>query len=152
MILIFVAIRPASAITPIIMVGNNASDTAAKAEKACTLLCKVAVVLGKFSNTKEGRTAVVWAAWLSATKIAQASSMIAVPSLGTTALAIALICSTAYSIETIVGSDTFIGADFLNYANKWCVRGFSVVGVTSILPKGKLDYIIKFLEAVKNMD
>ena len=35
-LLIFVTIKPASAITPIVMIGNNASDTAAKAEKACS--------------------------------------------------------------------------------------------------------------------
>jgi len=35
-LLIFVAIKPASAITPVVMIGNNASDTAAKAEKACS--------------------------------------------------------------------------------------------------------------------
>lgn len=39
-LLIFVAIKPASAITPIVMIGNNASDTAAKAEKACSFFFK----------------------------------------------------------------------------------------------------------------
>lgn len=144
-------VRPALAITPVIMVGNNASDTAAKAEKACTLLCKVALTLGKFSNTKEGRTAVVWMLWMGATKAAQVTSMIAVPSLGMAALTIAFICSTAYGIETLVGSDTFVGSDFLNYANKWCVKGFSVLGVGAILPKGKLDYAIKLLESLKSI-
>ena len=47
-LLIIVAIQPASAITPVIRVGKNASDTAAQAEKACSFFCKVAFTMGKF--------------------------------------------------------------------------------------------------------
>lgn len=144
-------VRPASAITPVIMVGHNASDTVAKAEKACTLLCKVAVALGKFSNTKEGRTAVIWLAWSGVAKGASAASLLASPTYGTAAIALALFCSAAYTLETLVGSETFIGADFLNYANKWCVRGYSFLSAAAILPNGPVNYAIKFLEAVKSM-
>ena len=157
-ILIFVGTRNATSITPVITIGNNMSEIAGKAEKACTFLGQVALVAGKFSNTKEGRTAMMWAAWMWATKIAQVSSLVAVPSLSTAALTIAFICSTAYGIQTVVGVDTFGGAEFLNYANTWCVRAFSVVLPASFLPlrdqdleemKGKLDYVINFLEAMK---
>ena len=74
-----------------------------KAEEACTLLCKVALTLNKFTTTKEGRTAMLWVSWMAATKIAQLTSMVVVPSLGTAAFSIAFICSAAYGFETIIG-------------------------------------------------
>ena len=144
-----VAVRTASAITPIIMVGPNGTDTMAKVEKTYTLLSKVALTLNKFSDTKEGRTAVFWISWMAFTKVVEASSLMVVPSLGTSAFAIAAICSAVYSIETIVGPDTFVGAEFINQANKWCAKGFVFLGVSSVLPK---EYVIKLLESLKNMD
>jgi hypothetical protein len=151
-LLIIVMRRPASAITPLIMVVNNASDIEAKAEKACNLLCKLALTLNKFSETKEGRTAVCWLVWTGTAWTIKATSLVVVPSLGNAALAIAGICSVAYGIETIIGSDTFIGTDFFHGANKWCVKGFSLIGVTSILPEGKLALVIKFLKTFQDME
>ena len=94
----------------------------------------------------------VWLAWSGVAKSASAARLLASPTYGTAAIALALFCSAAYGIETIVGSDTFIGAEFLNYANKWCAVGYSFLGATTILPKGTINYAIKFLEAMKNMD
>lgn len=154
-LLIIVAIQPASAITPVIMVGTNASDTAAKAEKACTLFCKVALTAGnavsKFANTKEGRTAVIWLVWSGVAKGAQSASLLAAPTYGTAAIALALFCSTAYGFETLIGAETFVGAEFLNQANKWCVKGYSFLSVTAILPKNTVELAIKFLEEVKGL-
>ena len=151
LLLIIVTVRPASAITPVIMVGHNASDTVAKAEKACTLMCHVAFTMGKFVKTKEGRTALVWLAWSGVSKGAAYSQLLAAPTYGTAAMAIALFCSAAYGIETIIGSETFVGGDALHYASQWCFKGYSVLQATAILPKGAINYAIKFLEAMKGM-
>ena len=129
-LLIIVTIQPASAMTPIIMVGTNTSETAAKAEKACSLLCKVALTAGKFANTKEGRTAITWLIWSGVAKGAQAASLLAAPSYGTAAIALALFCSTAYGLEAIFGAETFVGAEFFNQANKWCARGYTFLSAT----------------------
>lgn len=154
-LLIIVAIQPASAITPVIMVGTNASDTAAKAEKACTLLCKVALIAGdavsKFANTKEGRTAVVWLVWSGVAKGVQSASWMASPAYGTAAMALALFCGTAYGLETLIGPETFVGAEFFNQANKWCAKGYGFLSVTAILPKDTVELAIKFLEGVKGL-
>jgi hypothetical protein len=150
-LLIIVAIQPASAITPVIMVGHNASDTAATAEKACTLLCKVALTASKFTNTKEGRTAVMWLVWSGVAKGVQSASWMASPTYGTAAMALALFCSTAYSLETLIGPETFGGAEFFNHANKWCAKGYSFLSVTAILPKDTVQLAIKFLEGVKGL-
>ena len=150
-LLIIVTVQPACAITPVIMVGNNASDTASKAEKACNLLCKVALTAGKFANTKEGRTAIYWLVWSGVAKGAQAASLLAAPSYGTAAIALALFCSAAYGLETIVGAETFVGAEFINQANKWCARGYTFLGATAILPKDAINVAIKFLEGMKTL-
>lgn len=151
LLLIIVTVRPASAITPVIMVGNNASDTAAKAEKACSFMCHVAFTMGKFVKTKEGRTALIWLAWSGVSKGFVYGNLLAAPSYGTAAIALALFCSAAYGMETVIGSDTFIGGEFLHHANKWCVGGYSVLQATAVLPKDAINYAINFLEAMKNM-
>lgn len=134
------------------MVGHNASDTVLPtAEKACTLLCKVALTAGKFTNTKEGRTAVMWLVWSGVAKGLQVTSLMAAPTYGTAAITIALVCGTAYGLETIIGAETFGGAEFLNYANAWCVRGYSFLSLTAILPKDTINLAIKFLEGIKTL-
>ena len=150
-LLIIFVIKPASAITPTIMIGANASNPATQAEKACTFLCKVAFTVSKFADSKEGRTAVIWLAGSGLAHGLKTASLLAAPTYGTAAVAIALVCSTAYSIETIIGSDTFIGGDFLNYANKWCVKGYGFLTATAILPTNTLDLAIKFLEGMKGL-
>lgn len=150
-LLIFITVQQASAITPVMMVGPNTTDTMAKAEKACTFLCKLALTLNRFPQTKEGRTTMLWIGWMGASKLLSASSLVVVPSMSTAAIAIALLCSTAYGLETLVGADTFGGSEFLNYANKWCTKGFAAFSVGSILPKGKIDYAIKLLESLKSV-
>tara|TARA_B110000444_G_C18830427_1_gene592915 strand:- start:1557 stop:2180 length:624 start_codon:yes stop_codon:yes gene_type:complete len=151
-ILIIVAVRPAKAMTPIIMIGNNASETVKRAERTCTLLCKVAVVLGKFPSTKEGRTALIWLALSGLGKGFSAANMLASPTYGTASIAIALFCSAAYSIETLVGSETFVGAKLLNHANNWCVNGYTFLSAAAIVPKETFNYAIKVLEAMKSVD
>lgn len=151
-ILIIVAIQPASAITPVLMIGNSASDTADKAEKACTFLCQLALTADKFASTKEGRTAVVWLIWSVVAKSTKAAKLLATPTYGSGAIAIAIFCATAYGLETVIGADTFIGADALNLANKWCAKGYGFLSIAAILPKDAINLAIKLLEYSKNLD
>ena len=150
-LLIIVTIQPASGMTPVIMVGPNASDTAAKAEKACTFFCKVALTAGKFVNTKEGRTAVMWLIWSGVAKGVKATSLMAAPSYGTAAIALAIFCSAAYGLETVIGAETFVGAEFLNQANKWCAKGYGILTAAAVLPKDTINIAIKLLEGMKTL-
>ena len=137
--------------TPVVMIGINFSDTVARVEKAYTLLSKVAVTAGKFANTKEGQTAVYWLAWSDIAKGVQAASLMASPTYGTAAIRLALFCSTAYGIDTIIGSKVFASAEFLNQATIWCARRYGFLAATSILPKDALNLAIKFLEGLKSL-
>ena len=154
-LLIIVTIQPASAITPVVMVGSNASDTAAKAEKACTFFCKVALTTGKFAgklaNTKEGRTAIVWLAWSGVATGLQVTGMLAAPSYGTAAIALSIFCSAAYGIETAIGPETFVGAEFLNQANKWCAKGYGMLSLAAVLPIDAINAGRKLLEGIKTL-
>ena len=145
------SVQSAWAMTPVIMIGNNASDTAAKVEKAYSLLSQVAFTASKFSSTKEGRTAVLWLLGSGVVKGLKVYHLVASPAYAKAAIAIALFCSSAYGLETIIGSDTFIGADLLNMANKWCVKGYGFLGTTAILPKDAIGLAIKFLEGMKSL-
>ena len=150
-LLIIVMIRPASSVTPVLMIGTNTSDTAAKAEKACTFFCKLALTAGKFANTEEGRTAVYWLVWGLVAKGLQSASLLAAPTYGTAAISLALICSTVWSLETAIGGQTLVGAEFIGLANKWCVNGYGFLSATAILPKDTIGLAIKFLEGLKNL-
>jgi hypothetical protein len=150
LIIIFTA-QPASAITPLLVLGPNTSDPTVKAEKACNFLCKLALTASKFPNTKEGRTAIIWLLCSGVSKGIKVTSLMANPTFGTASIALALFCSAAYGIETVVGADTFVGADFLNHANRWCTRGYVFLAATATLPNNAIDLAIKFLEGVKGL-
>jgi len=150
-LLIIVTVQPASGMSPVILVGNNASDTAAQVEKACGLICKATFVASKFVDTKEGRTAIIWLVWSGIAKGIQATSLMAAPTYGTAAIALAIFCSTAYGLETVIGSETFVGAEFFNQANTWCAKGYGLLGAAAILPKDTINVAIKLLEGLKTL-
>jgi len=150
-LLIIVKVQPALAVTPVLLVGTNATDAAAKAEKACTFFCQVALTAGKFVNTKEGRTALLWLACSGVSKSIQAASLLAAPSYGTAATALALFCTAAYGIQTIIGSETYVGLEFVNQAGVWCAKGFGILSATAILPKDSISVAIKLLEGVRSL-
>ena len=149
-LLIIVTLQPASALamTPVIMVGNSGAAVK-EAEKTCTFLCQVALTAGKFVHTKEGRTAVIWLAWSGIAKGVQAANLMAAPTYGTAAIALAIFCSTAYSLETVVGGETFV--EFLNQANTWCAKGYGLLNAAAILPIDTLGVMIKLLEGLKGI-
>ena len=102
-------------------------------------------------TTQEGKTAIMWLVWSGVAKGAQAASLVAAPTYGTAAIALALFFSTAYGLETLIGAETFVGVEFFNQANKWCAKGYGFLSVTAILPKDSIELAIKFLEGVKSL-
>lgn len=58
-------------------------------------------------------------------------------------------CASTYGISTIVGVEAIGQQEFIDTANRWCTKTFGPVLAASGLPKGKLDYAINFLEALK---
>ena len=148
---VIVTTQPASAaVTPVIMLGiKDASDAVEKTEKACTLLCKVglnlALTAGKFVETKEGRTAIYWLMLSGVAKGVKTASLMATPSYGTAAIALALFCGATYGIETIIGGETFASSEFINQANKWCTQGYGLLSAASVLPKDAISIAIKLL-------
>ena len=141
------------AMTPVLLVGDpgQIGQIAEETKKACSFFCKLALVGQKFVETKEGRTALIWLAWSGVSKGAAAAGLLAAPSYGTAALALAVFCSAAYGIETLIGSDSFVGGEFLHGATKWCVRGYTLLQATAILPRDAINYAIKILETAKTM-
>ena len=148
---IILTVQPAAGMTPVLLIGPNPSDVAANAEKACTLLCKVALTANKFVNTKEGRTALFWLAWSGVAKGLQFTSLLAAPTYGTAAISVALVCSAVYTLETIIGPDHFVGLEFINGANTWCAKGYGLLSAAAILPKDAINIAIKLLEGMKSL-
>ena len=73
--------------TPVMLLGDTA-QVAEKTEKACTLLCQLALVGKKFVYTKEGKTA-----FMVLFMVPKSLGLLATPVLGQSAMLIAFICT-----------------------------------------------------------
>ena len=154
-IIILIGLVPTAsfAMSPVILVGD-ANQVVEKAEKACNLLCKLALVAQRFKDTKEGQTAVMWAGYYSLVVAAKSLNLLATPALSQSAMLIAFICASTYGISTIVGSEAVGKSTFVNVANDWCVRGYMALFGASGLPAeemidGGIGRGIKFLQALQ---
>jgi len=153
LVIIIIGLTPISAfsMTPVMLVGDP-SQVAEKAEKACTLLCQLAVVGDKFIHTKEGKTAIMWLGYYGAVYSAKSLGLLATPMLGQSAALIAFICSTTYGISTLVGSEAIGQSEFLQTANHWCFKTYvALFGAAGLPPESiSLDRGIEFLQALKS--
>ena len=128
----------AYAMSPIILVGD-ATQVVEKAEKACTLICQLARIGERFVHTKEGQTATMWVGLYATASVAKSLSLLVTPSLGQTAMLVAFLCASSYSISTIVGSEAIGNSVLLETANNWCVRSYLALMSASGLPKDTIS-------------
>ncbi len=79
-------------------------------------------------------------------------SLMASPTYGTAAVGLTLVCSVVYGLDTLIGPETFLSAEFHNQANKWCAKGYGVLTATAVLPKDTINIAIKLLESLKTLN
>ena len=118
-----VTVNTALDMTPMISLADP-KLTVEQEEKACSLFCKLALVADKFVTIPKGKTTFMWVRYFGVVKVAETIGLIAIPSLGTAAMLIAVMCSSAYGICTIVGPEAIGNQEFINMPNKWCTKTY----------------------------
>ena len=154
LVIVIIKLIPNSAfaITPVILLGDPA-QLAENTEKACSLMCQLALVGNKFLHTTEGKSAFMWLGYYGIMYGAKSLGFVAMPALGHSAMLIALFCSSTYGMSILLDGEAIKQSEAVQIANSWCVRSYAVlVGASSFLPMEaiNMDKGMAFLKAFAN--
>lgn len=150
LVIIIIKLFPNSAfaITPVILLGDPA-QLAENTEKACSLMCQLALIGNKFLYTKEGKQAFIWLGYYGLMYGTKSLGLMAMPALGHSAMIIAILCSGTYGMSVLFGE---ANAEAVQWANSWCVRSYGVLtGAASFLPMEaiNMDKVMAFAKVFK---
>ena len=151
LVIVIIKLIPNSAfaITPFILLGDPA-QLAENTEKACSLMCQLALIGNKFLYTKEGKQAFIWLGYYGLMYGAKSLGLVAMPALGHSAMIIAILCSGTYGMSILLDGEAIKQAEAVQIANSWCIRSYAVLaGATSFLPMEaiNMDKGMAFLKA-----